>query len=65
MPCIKRYMQKNCTEDLEALECLVEANARLRFELLYWLHREIYHISDVREVPPVIDHVLLEGCKYP
>uniref|UniRef100_A0A1A9UWI2 Uncharacterized protein n=1 Tax=Glossina austeni TaxID=7395 RepID=A0A1A9UWI2_GLOAU len=48
IPCVKRYINESFYEDLKNIKCLADANEKQRAELLYWLSREVYHITNLR-----------------
>lgn len=50
MPCIKRFIKINCLEAIKKLNCLTLFNENERNEIVYWLEKEIYHTSNLRQV---------------
>ncbi|XP_065369674.1 uncharacterized protein LOC135961948 [Calliphora vicina] len=50
MPVIKRFIKANCLKDLRNLTCKTWTNEKARLEIVYWLEREIYHSSDLRNI---------------
>ncbi|XP_061393932.1 uncharacterized protein LOC133329474 [Musca vetustissima] len=49
MPCIKRYMKATFLEHLKNIECVSMNNKEAHAELLYWLQREVYHTSALKQ----------------